>query len=295
MLGLKDFTAAARFVFTKPMAKAKHPLWSNDKDFLQTLESQQASLGLVGIDEAGRGALAGPVHAAAFWLSHEFYQANVLDPRLQKIGDSKAMRPAQREAAADDLQALASGNGCAYGVAAASVEEIEKLNILGATRLAMSRAIAQLKEKSSLHFSKAGESNLPLWQASPAESATGAGVALLVDGLPLRPFVWEHRALVGGDALSLAIAAASVIAKVTRDRHMRMLAQRFPQYGFDAHAGYGTKAHRQAILSHGPSPEHRTLFLRKVLAKKVSNLASTTKNEMNHHEEPQEHEGRELK
>jgi ribonuclease HII len=248
------------------MAQTEHSLWWHDKQFLQTLEPRQARFGLVGIDEAGRGALAGPVHAAAFWLSGETYHAKGLDMRLRQIADSKAMRAAQREVAAEALHALAADKCCAFAVASASVEEINRLNILGATRLAMSRAVEQLQASTKLFFDKTETVDLPLLSADTPEQAESAGVALLVDGRPLRPFEWQHRALVGGDALSLVIAAASVLAKVTRDRYMRTLDQCYPHYGFGTHAGYGTRSHRQAILDHGPSPEHRPLFLRKVLA-----------------------------
>ncbi len=254
------------------MAQTEHSLWLHDKFFLKTLASQQAGLGIVGIDEAGRGALAGPVHAAAFWLSSKTYQTGDLDMRLKLIADSKTMRAVQREVAADNLHALCTDKCCAFAVASASVEEINRLNILGATRLAMSRAVVQLQASTKLFFKKTGDTDLPIFKADTPECDESAGVALLVDGRPLRPFDWQHRAIVGGDALSLVIAAASVLAKVTRDRYMRSLDQFYPQYGFDTHAGYGTRAHRKAILDYGPSPEHRPLFLRKVLAQKCIHL-----------------------
>jgi ribonuclease HII len=251
------------------MAQCGHSLWLHDKNFLQTLNSQQALLGLAGIDEAGRGALAGPVYAAAVWLARETYEAKELDIRLKEIADSKAIRAVQREEAADNLHALAAGKYCAFAVGSASVDEINRLNILGATRLAMSRAVEELQASSKLFFDKTDAADLPLLQSYQPGRSESAGVALLVDGRPLRPFDWQHWAMLGGDGLSLVIAAASVIAKVSRDRYMRNLDLCYPQYGFGTHAGYGTRMHRQAILDHGPSPEHRPLFLREVLKSKI--------------------------
>ena len=161
---------------------------------------------LCGVDEAGRGPLAGPVCAAAV----------MLPPGLEIPGlnDSKKLSEKKREALYDTI--IAQALSC--GIAFATVEEIEEYNILGATFLAMNRA----------------------------------GIAV------------QSRCIVGGDGKCADIAAASVLAKVTRDRYMRRMAETYPQYGFEKHKGYGTAAHYAAIRAHGPCPIHRPSFLKKM-------------------------------
>lgn len=178
--------------------------------------------GLVaGVDEAGRGPLAGPVVAAAV----------ILDDKapIKGLADSKALTAARRERLFDEIRAKAL---CCC-VALASVEEIDRLNILQATMLAMQRAVRGLRLK-------------------PAK--------VLVDGnrLPVLDVVSE--AIVSGDALVPAISAASILAKVTRDRMLEELHLRHPDYGFDRHKGYGTARHMQALRALGPLPEHRRSF-----------------------------------
>lgn len=176
-----------------------------------------------GVDEAGRGPLAGPVCAAA-----------VILPRgvtIEGLDDSKKLTEKRREALYGDIIAAAE----AYGVAFADVEEIEELNILGATYLAMNRAIAAL----------------------------GVGIDLaLIDGNRNAGIEYPSRCIVKGDAKCVSIAAASVLAKVTRDRYMCALAEKYPGYGFERHKGYGTETHYAAIRALGPCPEHRPSFLR---------------------------------
>ena len=177
---------------------------------------------IAGIDEAGRGPLAGPVSAAAVILPAG-YENDGLD-------DSKKLTEKQRELLYEEL--IADPSVCwahAYG----EVEEIEEINILRATHAAMARAVAGLKQKPSF---------------------------CLIDGLDVPGFPLPARGVVKGDGLSLSIAAASIIAKVTRDRHMRVLAEEFPEYGFERHKGYGTKAHLEARRLHGPCRIHRKTF-----------------------------------
>ena len=179
---------------------------------------------LCGVDEAGRGPLAGPVCAAAV----------MLPPGLEIPGlnDSKKLSENKREALYDTIIAQA----LSYGIAFATVEEIEEHNILGATFLAMNRAIAQL---------------------SPQP------VLALIDGNRNTGIAVPSRCIVG-DVKCADIAAASVLAKVTRDRYMRRMAETYPQYGFEKHKGYGTAAHYAAIRAHGPCPIHRPSFLKKM-------------------------------
>jgi ribonuclease HII len=176
-----------------------------------------------GVDEVGRGPLAGPVVAAAVVLPE-----GDLPRELRGLNDSKALPSAKRLAYAACLKECA-----AIGIGAASREEIDRLNILQATLLAMRRAVA------ALGF-------LP--------------DAALIDGNRAPALPCRTQTLIGGDALSLSIAAASVVAKVTRDRAMAALAQRYAAYGWDRNAGYGTAAHLQAILDHGITPHHRRSF-----------------------------------
>lgn len=180
---------------------------------------------VAGVDEAGRGPLAGPVVAACVILPQRTPRA------LKGLTDSKQLSAAKREQYALALRECA----VAIGVGRAEPEEIDEINILQATFLAMRRAIAQVPDAQSLLV----DGNLA------------------IPGLPL-----PQRALVGGDGASLAIAAASVVAKVTRDAWMVELDARHPEYGFARHKGYGTKAHYEALASVGPCPHHRRSFLR---------------------------------
>jgi ribonuclease HII len=177
---------------------------------------------VAGVDEAGRGPLAGPVVAAAVILPDDF--------ALDGLNDSKKVGPAKREKFYAILTTTAE---IFWAAAEATVEEIDRLNILRATHLAMARAIAALPRR-------------------PDHA--------LVDGLPVRGLPIEHTALVEGDSLSLSIAAASIIAKVTRDRLMAELDAQHPQYGFARHKGYGVREHLEALRKHGPCPTHRQTF-----------------------------------
>jgi ribonuclease HII len=179
---------------------------------------------LCGVDEAGRGPLAGPVYAAAV----------ILDPErpIDGLNDSKKLSEKKREALYDEIVEKAS----AWSVASASVEEIEVLNILQATHLAMCRAAQGLELVPGL---------------------------ILVDGNRLPPDLpAPARTVVKGDVLSETIAAASILAKVSRDRLMRELDRRYPQYDFARHKGYGTALHYERLREHGLSPVHRRSFLK---------------------------------
>lgn len=138
---------------------------------------------------------------------------------------------------------------CTIGVGLGSVNDIACHNILGATKLAMARAIQQVL--------------MPAPTPPPV---------ILIDGRPLAGFPFQHQAQVKGDSRSLTVALASVVAKVTRDRYMVSLGTRFPAYGYDRHAGYGTATHRAAISKHGPSVHHRTLFLRNIAIQPAPDL-----------------------
>lgn len=177
---------------------------------------------VAGIDEAGRGPLAGPVAAAAVILPKNF--------RCPGLDDSKKVSPKKRDLLYDTITGTP---GLLWAVATASREEIDSINILRATHLAMRRA---------------------------AEALDPLPDHCLIDGLPVRDFPLPYDAVVKGDSKSLSIAAASIIAKVTRDRIMREIDAEFPQFGFAKHQGYGTKAHLEALRTHGPCRHHRRSF-----------------------------------
>ena len=184
---------------------------------------------ICGVDEAGRGPLAGPVCAAAV----------ILPPHIELPGlnDSKKLTDKRRR----ELYPMIKEAAVAYGIGFASHEEIDEINILQATYLAMERAIAQLRVSPDL---------------------------LLIDGNRAKDFGIPAQTVVKGDSLSASIAAASVLAKVTRDDLMLEAAKEYPQYGFEVHKGYGTKAHYEALTGFGISPIHRRTFLKKFYGEK---------------------------
>ena len=184
---------------------------------------------VAGVDEVGRGPLAGDVVAAAVVLPRHY--------QIPGIADSKKLTAVRREALFDEIddQALA------VGIGRASVEEIDTINILQASLLAMQRAVSALK-------------------VEPEH--------ILVDGNRLPHWNFASTAVIGGDALVPAISAASIVAKVTRDREMEQLGEQHPEYGFEKHKGYGTRQHLQALQTHGPLACHRRSFapVKKALA-----------------------------
>jgi ribonuclease HII len=184
---------------------------------------------VAGVDEAGRGPLAGPVVAVALVFERAFLEAELYGA-LDGITDSKRLTAAQRETF---FALLTRRPEVTIGIGVAAVEEIDRLNILAATHVAMRRSLEALQP--------------------PCDFA-------LVDGLPVAGLPCPSLAVIGGDARSLSIAAASIVAKVTRDRLMTELDGRFPGYGFARHKGYGTRAHTEALLRLGPTPAHRRSF-----------------------------------
>jgi len=184
---------------------------------------------LAGVDEAGRGPLAGPVVAAAAVLPRQ-WEVDGLPNGLLGLNDSKQLTEKIREQL---FEAIHAEPGIHYGVGIIRAEEIDRINILQATYRAMNAALAQL--------------------APAAEHA-------LVDGRPVPSLAVPHTAIVKGDAKSFSIAAASILAKVTRDRLMVQYGKEWPEYGFAAHKGYGTAAHLAALTEHGPCPIHRRSF-----------------------------------
>ena len=177
---------------------------------------------IAGVDEAGRGPLAGPVVAGAAILPEDF--------RCAHLDDSKKLTERRREQL---FERLTEDPRVTWSVAFVEADEIDRLNILRATHRAMALAVEKLKRQVDY---------------------------CLIDGLRVEGFPFNHLGVIKGDGLSLSIAAASILAKVSRDRHMLELAEEFPQYGFERHKGYGTKVHLEALRKHGPCRIHRRSF-----------------------------------
>ena len=197
-----------------------------------TMWEIEDSLGLrliCGVDEAGRGPLAGPVCAAAVILPEHL--------QIPGLNDSKKLTDKKRR----ELFPVIQEQAVAYGIGLASEQEIDEINILQATFLAMRRALDQLTVRPEI---------------------------ALIDGNRETDFGLPVKTVVKGDSLSANIAAASILAKVTRDNIMVELAQKYPEYGFEIHKGYGTKAHYEALRTYGPCPIHRKTFLKKFYGEK---------------------------
>lgn len=189
---------------------------------------EQGYTAVCGVDEAGRGPLAGPVCAAAVILP-----AGLV---IEGVNDSKKLSEKKRE----ELFPVICEKALAYGIGWADEREIDEINILQATYRAMQRAVESLPYKADY---------------------------ALIDGNRMPPLAIPGTTIVKGDALSMSIAAASILAKVSRDRVMVQLSREYPQYGFEKHKGYGTAAHVQALREYGPCPLHRQSFLLKILEK----------------------------
>ena len=219
---------------------------------------------LIGVDEAGRGALAGPVVAAAVLVNQEFLEGRWAVAKSGRVNDSKQLTAAERTGLWTEFEELVRLGQIHANYGTASVAEIETVNILGATKLAMRRALEGIYPPTA--FERKLEPDLFASDEEKAAFRPTVSCSILIDGLPLRHFPYPHHGIVSGDARSLCIAMASIIAKVTRDRLMDELDQVHPGYGFAQHKGYGTEEHREAILRLGRSAVHRDSFLRKLLA-----------------------------
>lgn len=192
-------------------------------------EAHQQGYNVVcGVDEAGRGPLAGPVFAAAVVLPN--------DVIIEGVNDSKKLSEKKRELLFDVIKEKA----LSYSIASASEKEIDDINILNATYLAMQRAIQGLSIEADI---------------------------ALIDGNRLPKLDIDAKAIIKGDSLSMSIAAASILAKVSRDRLMLELSKEYPQYQFEKHKGYGTALHRELIKQYGPCPIHRLTFLKNIIGK----------------------------
>lgn len=182
---------------------------------------------IAGVDEAGRGPLAGPVVAAAAILN--------VDDDFIYLNDSKKVTPKRRDILYNDIM-----NRTIYGIGIVSAEEIDEMNILQATYKAMRMAIDKLSKRPEVLLND----------------------AVIIPGID--ESIHQEK-IIKGDAKSVSIAAASILAKVTRDRYMEELGEKYPEYGFEKHKGYGTKAHIEAIKEYGITPEHRKTFLKNII------------------------------
>ena len=181
---------------------------------------------IAGVDEAGRGPLAGAVYAAAVIFPKDIY--------IPEINDSKKLTEKKRE----KLYDIIIEKAIAYSIFSVDEKKIDEINILNATFMAMNGAVDNLPQKPDY---------------------------VLIDGNQIKGMKIPHETIVKGDAKSISIAAASILAKVSRDRAIVELAKQYPEYGFEKHKGYGTKAHREALLKYGPCEIHRKTFLKKIL------------------------------
>lgn len=181
---------------------------------------------IAGVDEAGRGPLAGAVYAAAVIFPKDIY--------IPEINDSKKLTEKKRE----KLYDIVIEKAIAYSIFSVDEKKIDEINILNATFMAMNSAVDNLPQKPDY---------------------------VLIDGNQIKGMKIPHETIVKGDAKSISIAAASILAKVSRDRAIVELAKQYPEYGFEKHKGYGTKAHREALLKYGPCEIHRKTFLKKIL------------------------------
>ncbi len=198
----------------------------NDLWIYEQQYTENGSLTVAGVDEAGRGPLAGPVYAAAVILP--------FGTEIEGLNDSKKLSEAKREKLFD----IITDKAVAYGIASASEKEIDGINILEATFLAMNRALKQIE---------------------------GSFDLALIDGNRNKGIEYPSVTVIKGDALCADIAAASILAKVSRDRFMYTMAEKYPQYGFEKHKGYGTKLHYENIAKYGVCPIHRKTFLKGIV------------------------------
>ncbi len=239
------------------------------------LRQARDAYGLIGVDEAGRGALAGPVVAGAVLVNRSFLESDWCRRHASVVNDSKQLTPRDRVSIYERMDWLQREHRILFAPGLATVAEIESENILGATKLAMRRAIEAALAIGRIQLHPPD----PLFTYhNPVTLQPGQCISdwlMLVDGKPMRGLGFEHRAIVEGDAKSFVIAMASIVAKVTRDRLMEALEVEAPGFSFARHKGYATRAHREALVTLGPSRHHRKLFVTTFLAARESDTDQT--------------------
>ena len=247
-----------------------NPRWTHDRKLTKT------HLGVVGVDEAGRGCLAGPVVAGAVILPCAFFGDAKNRKLTAEMNDSKQFDEKKRESLYSRVLELVENKALFGATGKASVKEIEEHNIVGATCLAMQRAMDAASCKYASLWKPDLTSSMELFENNQDQ---GKDWIVLVDGRPMKKLPYKHAGLVKGDTKSLAIAMASMLAKVSRDRFMRELHNQFPEFGFNSNKGYGAPVHLRALRECGPTEHHRPRFLR--------NLLSDTKNTARNQEQSQ--------
>lgn len=231
------------------------------------LKQLEGLASLIGVDEVGRGALAGPVVAGAVLVSRDFLEGRWAVTKANRVNDSKLLTAAVREELWHEFEALAAQGLIHANFGVADVAEVEQFNILGATKLAMRRAIEGIYPPDA--FEQKIEPDLFTPPEVVEKFRPTVSCRVIIDGLALRKFPYPHHSVISGDARSLCIAMASIVAKVTRDRLMTELELKHPGYGFAQHKGYGTPEHCEALLRLGRCVQHRDLFLRKLFASRL--------------------------
>ncbi|HWA85480.1 MAG TPA: ribonuclease HII [Opitutus sp.] len=231
------------------------------------LKQMEGYASLIGVDEAGRGALAGPVVAAAVLVTRDFLEGRWALVKSGRVNDSKQLTAEARDELWREFEALVAEGRIHANFGVADVVEIEQFNILGATKLAMRRALEGIYPPGVFQQQKEPDLFSPPEVIAAFQPTVSCRV--IVDGLGLRRFPYPHHSVIGGDARSLCIAMASIIAKVKRDQLMAELEAAHPGYGFAQHKGYGTPEHCEALLRLGRCVQHRDLFLRKLFAQRI--------------------------
>lgn len=234
-----------------------NPLWTHDR------KAAKPYSGIVGVDEAGRGCLAGPVVAGAALLTVGFFAKAANRRRCAEVNDSKQLDQAKREKLLAKMETMRDAGELWFATGEASIDEIESENIVGATCLAMLRAMDSLTDQcDGIWKPHKKEESGTLFSPS---SSTSDRWLILVDGRPMKRLPYDHQGLIKGDTLSLAVAMGSIAAKVTRDRLMIELDARYPGFDFASNKGYGSPNHLKGLAKDGPTEVHRPRFLKKIL------------------------------
>ena len=245
------------------LEKMVNPRWKYDR------KSVRGMHGIIGVDEAGRGCLAGPVVSGAILLPKSFFDENKNRRITKEMNDSKQFDEGKREKLFEYVMQLAQANELVWGMGLATVEEIESENIVGATCLAMKRAMEEVSLHSGGQWSPVRINDESLFFGKGLNEVSSKWI-VRVDGQVMKKLPYLHEGLVKGDTLSIAIAMASLVAKVSRDRMMRKLSVEFPKYDFGSNKGYGAPVHLNALKKYGSTIHHRPRFLRKILEKENS-------------------------
>ncbi len=215
---------------------------------------------IVGIDEVGRGPIAGPVAVCAFMQKHDYeLQINNYEFKLPKLKDSKKLSKKQREIWFNFLKEQKEKGNCDYAVSFVSSENIDKYGIAKCIQKALDTSLKKITSQEILFARSSDEGDGS--GARPSQKVFSVSFKIFLDGGLHAPVEYNQETIIKGDELHPVISMASIVAKVMRDRVMTKYAKQYPEYGFDQHVGYGTKAHYEAIKKHGQTPIHRKTFI----------------------------------